>query len=344
MTRLAVIGLGRMGQNHARVLSEMDGVELVAVCDMNAEAARAVSQKFDVKGYASWREMLDTEELDAAIVAVPTRGHLEVAQGALAHGLHVLVEKPIASNLSEGRALIDSAAKSKRLLAVGHVERFNPAVRELRRRMAAGDIGRVFKVEAQRLGPFPERVRDVGVVIDLATHDLDVMRMVLASEVERLHAETEQRIHTEHEDMLNALLRFENGVVGVLQVNWLTPTKIRRFSVLGEGGLLQVDYLLQQLTQFKNADAAVMDGARQLEGVSEGEVIQHAVSKGEPLRLELESFVKAVRGDGSIEVAGEDGLRALHLAQALVTSGQEGRTLGGEELAELWRASARSGD
>jgi UDP-N-acetylglucosamine 3-dehydrogenase len=342
--RLAVIGLGRMGQNHTRVLREMKGVELRAVCDQSAGALESMSKKFDVKGYESWREMLEKEPLDAAIIAVPTRGHLEVAQGALAHGLHVLVEKPIATNLAEGRALVEAAQRSGMLLAVGHVERFNPAVRELRRRMDTGDIGRVFQVQAQRLGPFPERVRDVGVVIDLATHDLDVMRTVLGSEVDRLHAETEQRIHTEHEDMLNALLRFENGVVGVLQVNWLTPTKIRRFSVLGEGGMLDVDYLTQELTQYKNAEAESMDGERHLGGVSEGEVIHHPIVKGEPLKLELESFVNAVRGEGKVEVDGEDGLRALHLAQALVASGQEGRMMGHEELGALWASSMRSGD
>ena len=344
MIRLAVIGLGVMGQNHTRVLKAMAGVQLKAVCDQNAQAAESVSSKFDVKGYESWRAMLEKEQLDAAIVAVPTRGHLEVAQGALAHGLHVLVEKPIATNLAEGRALVDAARRSGRLLAVGHVERFNPAVRELRRRMNTGDIGRVFQVQTRRMGPFPDRVRDVGVVIDLATHDLDVMRTVLGCEVERLHAETEQRIHTEHEDMLNALLRFENGVVGVLQVNWLTPTKIRELSVLGEGGLLHVDYLTQELTQYKNAEAAAMKAARHLERVSEGEVIQHPIAKGEPLQLELHSFVTAVRGEGKIEVDGEDGLRALHLAQALVTSGQEGRTLDHQELDALWAASARGGD
>jgi UDP-N-acetylglucosamine 3-dehydrogenase len=342
--RLAVIGLGVMGQNHTRVLKDMEGVELAAVCDMNAKAVDSISNRFDVKGYRSWTEMLEQEKLDAAIIAVPTRGHLEVAQGALARGLHVLVEKPIATNLSEGRALVDSATRSGCLLAVGHIERFNPAVRELRRRMNAGDIGRVFQVQTQRMGPFPDRVRDVGVVIDLATHDLDVMRTVVGCEVDRLHAETEQRIHTEHEDMLNALLRFDNGVVGVLQVNWLTPTKIRELSVLGEGGLLHVDYLTQELTQYKNAEAASMDAEGQLEGVSEGEVIHHPITKGEPLKLELQSFIRAVRGEGDVEVDGEDGLRALHLAQALVAAAHEGRMMGHDELNALWTSSTRAGD
>lgn len=329
-----------MGRNHARVLSELAGAKLKAVCDQDGAAVATVASQHGVPGYRAWSEMLAAEKLDAVVVAVPTRGHLEVAEGALEHGLHVLVEKPIATNLAEGRALVQSARRRKRLLAVGHVERFNPAVRELQRRMAQGDVGRVFQVHTRRQGPFPQRIRDVGVVIDLATHDIDVMRTVLRSEVVRVNAETEQQIHTDHEDMLNALLRFASGAVGVLQVNWLTPTKIRELTVLGEGGMLHVDYLTQELTQYKNAKARV--GARGLEGVSEGEVVRHQVSKGEPLKLELESFLRAVRGDGKLEVDGEDGLRALHLAQALITAAQEERSLDHAELDALWRASARS--
>jgi UDP-N-acetylglucosamine 3-dehydrogenase len=342
VTDVAVIGLGAMGRNHVRVLSALPGAKLRAVCDQDGAAVATIASQYGVPGYRSWSEMMGAEKLDAVIVAVPTRGHLEVAEGALGHGLHVLVEKPIATNLAEGRALVESARRRKKLLAVGHVERFNPAVRELQRRMSAGDVGRVFQVHTRRQGPFPQRIRDVGVVIDLATHDLDVMRTVMRSEVNRVNAETEQRIHTDHEDMLNALLRFASGAVGVLQVNWLTPTKIRELTVLGEGGMLHVDYLTQELTQYKNARARV--GARELEGVSEGEVIHHQVAKGEPLKLELESFIRAVRGDGKLEVDGEDGLRALHLAEALVMSAQEGRSLDQEELNALWRASAGHSD
>lgn len=342
MTDVAVIGLGAMGRNHVRVLSELPGATLKAVCDQDGAAVAAITSQYGLAGYRGWLEMLQAERLDAVIVAVPTRGHFEVASGALAQGLHVLVEKPIATNLAEGRALVETARKANRVFAVGHVERFNPAVRELQRRMAAGDVGRVFQVHARRQGPFPQRIRDVGVVIDLATHDIDVMRTVLRSEVTRVNAETEQRIHTDHEDMLNALLRFASGAVGVLQVNWLTPTKIRELTVLGEGGMLHVDYLTQEVTMFKNAKARV--GAGELEGVAEGEVVRYEVAKGEPLKLELTSFLRAVRGEGKLEVDGEDGLHALHLAQALVTSAQEGRSLDQGDLDALWRASTRNQD
>ena len=343
MTRVAVIGLGTMGRNHVRILSELEGAELAAVCDEDARAVHAASERYGVPGYESWRKMLEAESLSAAVVAVPTRAHLEVAEGALEHGLHVLVEKPIATDLVEGRRLVECARRNGVVLAVGHVERFNPAVRELQRRVAAGDVGRIFQVQTRRQGPFPMRIRDVGVVIDLATHDLDIVRHIVGHEVSRLYAETEQRIHTDHEDMLNGLLRFDNGVVGVIQVNWLTPTKIRELSVLGEGGLFHVNYLTKELTHFKNADAdAGIDTARELAGVSEGDVVRYPVSTAEPLQMELSSFLEAVARGGPAEVDGNDGLRALHLAQALVDSAHEGRVFGPDELAALWAGGAQA--
>jgi predicted dehydrogenase len=175
-------------------------------------------------------------------------------------------------------------------------------VRELKRRLRAGELGRVFQVHARRVGPFPERVRDVGVVLDLAPHDIDVMRYLLESAVTRVHAETEQRINTDREDMLIGTLRFANGAVGVLDVNWLTPAKIRELSVLGERGMFVVDYLARELTFYENEAAGTVEAAgwaaRHLKGVSEGPVHRLHVDKQEPLRVELEAFVRAVR-DGT---------------------------------------------
>jgi len=336
VTRVGLIGLGAMGRNHLRVLSDLEGTELAAVCDQDAGVVSAVSTKYSIPGYASWDEMLDRERLDAAVVAVPTRFHMEAGLAALNHGLHVLVEKPIASNLEEGRRLVAAAASADRIFAVGHIERFNPAVRELQRRITAGEIGRMYQLHARRQGPFPARIRDVGVVIDLATHDLDVMHHLAGSEVQRLYAETEQRIHTDHEDILNALLKFESGVLGVLQVNWLTPTKIRELSVLGERGMFVCNYLTQELTHFKNADVAgAADAGRHPRVVTEGEAVSFPIKQAEPLRLELQSFVQAVRGEQPLEVDGEAGLRALHLALALVKSASESRVISKAELDSL---------
>ncbi len=345
MTRVALIGLGAMGRNHLRVLSDLEGVELAAVCDQDPAALEAAARRYSGPTYRSWDEMLDRERLDAAVVAVPTRFHHQAGLAALEHGVHVLVEKPIAKDLEEGRQLVAAARRAKKLLAVGHIERFNPAVRELQTRINAGDIGRMFQVQARRKGPFPERIRDVGVVIDLATHDLDVMHTLAASDVQRLYAETEQRIHTEHEDMLNALLRFESGVLGVLQVNWLTPTKIRELSVLGERGMFVCNYLTQDLVYFKNAEFSSEPNADyRATAVTEGEAVRFPIAQGEPLRLELQAFVQAVRGERPLEVDGDAGLRALHLALALVASATEARVLGKAELEKLWtRRSVRAG-
>ena len=191
--------------------------------------------------------MLAEERIDLLSVCVPTLLHLEVALAAIQKGIPLLVEKPIAASLDEGRVMMEAAQRAGIPLMIGHVERFNPAVLELKQHLQKGELGRVFQVYARRTGPFPQRVRDVGVVHDLAPHDIDIMRFLLDSEVDRVYAETEQRISTEHEDMLSGLLRFRNGVVGVLDVNWLTPIKIRQLSVLGEKGLFTVDYLNQDL-------------------------------------------------------------------------------------------------
>jgi predicted dehydrogenase len=326
-----------MGRNHLRVLSDLEGVELAAICDQDANILTAAERKYSVPAYRSWHEMLDQERLDAAVVAVPTRFHRDAGLAALERGVHVLIEKPIATSLEEGRQLIAAAQRTKKLLAVGHIERFNPAVRELQRRLEAGEGGRIFQLQAVRDGPFASRIRDVGVTIDLATHDLDVMHHLARSEVQRLYAETEQRIHTDHEDMLNALLRFENGVLGVLQVNWLTPTKIRQLTVLGERGMFVCNYLTQELMFYKNAEVeAGRDADSPLRTVTEGEAVSFPIQKGEPLRLELQAFAQAVRGERPLEVDGAAGLRALHLALAVVESATQARLIGKDDLDSLW--------
>jgi predicted dehydrogenase len=332
-----------MGRNHLRVLSGLEGATLAAVCDQDPQAVAASAKQYHVLGYGSWEEMVGRERLDAVVVAVPTRFHHQVVLGALDSGIHVLVEKPIATNLEEARELVSRADRAGLVLAVGHVERFNPAVRELQKRLGAGEIGRLFQVQARRQGPFPARIRDVGVVIDLATHDLDVMSHIAGSQVNRVYAETERRIHTEHEDILNALLKFESGMLGVLQVNWLTPTKIRELSVLGEKGLFICNYLTQELTYFRNADVKPGGaGALHPYGVSEGDMRRYPVAQSEPLQLELESFLHAVGGNGPIEVDGEAGLRALHLALALIESATSSRVLGQDELRALWGSTSSS--
>jgi predicted dehydrogenase len=215
------------------------------------------------------------------------------------------------------------------MLTIGHIERFNPAIIALKGQLDLGALGKVYQIHVRRIGPFPDRIKDVGVVVDLATHDLDIMHYITGCQVVRLHAELGRRLHTAHEDLLSAVLRFENDVIGVLDINWLTPTKVRELSVVGERGAFVVNYLTQDLMLYEN-DAALQHGnwhELAVLGVSEGRMIRFKVGKKEPLRAELEAFATAVRSRGTAPVHGIDGLRALAIAQKLGESGATGETL-----------------
>lgn len=323
--KCAVIGVGTMGRNHARVCSEISSVELVGVADVNLKTAEAVAKQFGGRAYANYIQLLDVEKPDAVIIAVPTEHHLEVALNVIRRNIHLMIEKPIAFTVNEGEQIIEAADQANVKLMIGHIERFNPAIIALKARLAAGELGSVFQIEARRQGPFPIRVVDVGVVIDLAVHDLDIMRYISGAEITRIYAETERHIHSTREDMLTGLVRLSNGAIGSLIINWLTPTKIRELYVTGELGLFRVDYLTQDLYFFKNAstNGDQWEALQVLRGVSEGPMVRHVVAKKEPLRMEVESFIEAVLGNKAVAVTGKDGLRALILAHALVQSGFE---------------------
>lgn len=326
--KLAVIGAGAMGRNHLRVLNDLDAVALVGVADADVATAERVARRFHAPAYGSYSEMLEVERPDGVVVAVPTALHREVTLEAISRGAHVLVEKPIAFTVDEGREMIEAAQDAGVILTVGHIERYNPAILELHKRLREQQLGRVFQMNARRLGPFPPRVRDVGVVIDLATHDVDIMRFLSGSEVVRVQAETARRIHTEHEDLLSGLLRFENDSIGVLDINWLTPTKIRELMIVGERGAFHANYLTQDLYFYENNYVKTdWDTISNIEGVSEGDMVRLRIEKTEPLRVELDRFVRAIRGEEVSIVSGEDGLQALHVARKIVESGLEGRAI-----------------
>jgi len=318
-----------MGRNHARVLRELPDVELVGVADSNLDAACQVAEFHASRGYSSLEELLSKEKPEAVTIAVPTENHHRAVMEALAAGCHVMVEKPIAATIAEADELVAAATSANRVLAVGHIERYNPAVLELKRRLDEGQLGRAYQFDAQRLGPFPQRIRDVGVVIDLATHDLDLMRFLTGSEIVRVYAETRRKVHTTREDMVSGLVRLADGSVGLLQINWLTPTKIRQMTVTGERGMFRADYLTQDLYFHENAEAPDHNWQQitMLRGVSEGSMVKYVIRKREPLQSELEAFIKAIAGDLAGIVSGEDGSEALRLALAMVESGDEGRVV-----------------
>lgn len=318
-----------MGRNHIRVYRDLVGADLVAVADGDREAAVQAALRNGCEPYTDHREMLEVVQPDAVTVAVPTHAHYEVVRDALEAGANVLVEKPIAATVEQAKELVRVAEAAGKLLMVGHIERYNPAVLELKRRLERGELGRVFQIHARRLGPFPARVRDVGVVVDLATHDIDIMRYLSGSEATRVFAETKRMVHTSNEDLLNGLIRFEDDMVGVVEINWLTPTKIRELFVTGERGMFRADYLTQDLYFFENAEVTGVpyEPLNVLRGVSEGAMIRFALQRVEPLRAELESFLAACAGQEARVVTGEDGTRALQLALALISSADSGNVV-----------------
>ena len=321
--RAGVVGVGAMGRVHARIYVEMDDVDLVATSDPDVAARERLSGTHRVKAYADHVEMAEAERLDVVSVATPTHLHASISCDLLERGVHVLVEKPVALSIEQGQAMIEEARKAGLVLMVGHVEHFNPAVNEIRGRLARNELGKVFQIHARRLSPFPPRITDVGVILDLASHDIEVMRHLVGSNVARVFAEVAQKAHAAEEDLLNGLLRFENGVIGVLDVNWLTPTKVRQLTVLGENGMYLVDYITQDVYWYQNSQMMHQASSSEVfRGVWEGDMIKVRVQKKEPLREEIGAFLDAVRGETPVPVSGEDGLDVLTTAKWLVESGK----------------------
>ncbi len=327
--KAAVIGAGAMGANHVRLYSQLLEVELVGVADISKTLANEVGARYRCNSYKKYLDLLDNEKPDIITIAVPTQAHTKVAIDCLEAGVATLVEKPIADTVENAKKIMETSNLSGIPLMIGHIERFNPAVSELKKRLKKKCLGRIFSMNATRVGPFPHRIRDVGVVIDLAVHDIDIMRYVSNAEVKRVFAETEKNIHTKCEDILSGILKFDSGAVGNLDINWLTPEKIRELKVIGEKGMFVVKYITQELMFYENLKA---NGDRYnyqdiLMGVAEGDITQIRIKKREPLRLELEAFIESVKKGKTPPVSGKDGLKALEIALAISDSAQKNKVM-----------------
>lgn len=336
--KIAVVGTGSMGMNHLRVLRDFneEQVQIVGVAETYEPNLKMAVSRFHVPGYTDYREMVEKAQPDLVVVVVPTHLHFEAASYMLDRGINVLVEKPMASNIEEALALIQLAHIRGAKLAIGHVERFNPAVIEVKRRLIADELGQVFHLHARRLGPFPPRIRDVGVTLDLATHDIDVMRYLADAEVEHVYSETQRRIHSTHEDLLLGVLRFTNQAIGILDVNWLTPTKVRELSITGEKGMYLINYLTQDVYFYENDyTTTTWDALRSFTGVSEGTMTRLKIQKAEPLRLEYENVMTAIQEDALPTVSGEDGLAVLKIVSQLAESKQKSTSNGQYVKAEM---------
>ena len=325
--RGAVLGLGMIGRHHARLLQTSPAFAFAGAADPGGDRFDAVRDDADV--HASLDALLERGRPDFVVVAVPTEEHLPAARACAAAGVAVLVEKPLAATAAEARELIAACEAAGVRGAVGHVERYNPALLELRRRVQDGQLGEVFRIATERVGPFPDRVRDVGVVKDLATHDLDLVRWIGGAPIARLAAETANRTGRPHEDLVLVTGRLTSGVAFNSVVDWLTPTKTRHTQVLGDEGMLVADTLTSDLTFYANG-RTVSDWAtsQALRGVTEGDATRYALTRREPILAELEAFAAYVSGvaDGGVVTLAE-GLETVLAAEAALDSAARGETV-----------------
>jgi UDP-N-acetylglucosamine 3-dehydrogenase len=327
--RCAVIGAGQMGTHHVNAFERAAGAELVAVADPDEATAKAAIGRRPVSWEPHWQALIERDDVDAVSIAVPSEFHAEVALAALDAGKHVLVEKPIATTIADGQRMEQAATAKGRKLMVGHVERFNPAVGKVAELMQLERLGRIYRAAATRSGPIPARIKDTGVAIDLATHDLDIMQHVLSRQITQVYAERAQFQHASQEDMLTCLLRFgDDGPFGLLDVNWLTPEKRRELTILGESGLLRADYLSQDVWFIESATTLTgWDELARIRGDAEGAVLRFALRKQEPLLAELEAFVQCVVDDTPEPVTAREGTQVLAAALALRESAERGQPI-----------------
>jgi predicted dehydrogenase len=316
-----------MGRHHARLLQSAQDAEFAGAVDPGGDRFRAVHEQGLV--FDSIDALLSTGRVDFAIVCVPTELHLAAVEQLCPAGVSVLVEKPLAATVDQAREIVRICAESGVRGAVGHVERFNPALQELRRRLLGGQVGRLFSVSTERTGPFPARIQDVGVVTDLATHDIDLVSWLSDSRIASVSARTQHLTGREHEDHVMACGVLESGASFSLAVDWVSPRKVRRTRVLGERGMLEADTLTADLYFYENAEVGIVwSAAQQFRGVSEGNVTRYALPRREPLAVEHEAFIHLVTDQpGADMVTLEDGVEIVAAADAVLRSARDGGTI-----------------
>lgn len=321
--RAGLIGMGVMGNNHARTLSSIEGVELMGIADP-AREGEIVS---GVKVLGDYEALLELG-IDYAVVATPTGLHEEVGLALVEHGAHALIEKPLAPTITESRVLAEAFSRAGLIGAVGHIERYNPSLQEARRRIAAGQLGRILQVATRRQGPFPGRIADVGVVMDLGTHDIDLTAWVTGEQYTHVSAVTAHRTGRVYEDMVSVSAKLSDGTIASHLVNWLSPFKERTVVITGEDGAFVADTLTADLTFHANGVSPDQwDEFTAFRGVQMGDVVRYSIPRPEPLRVEHEAFRDAVLGKDSGIVTLADGLRVVEVAEAILASARQGRTI-----------------
>jgi len=329
--RAGLLGLGMMGRNHARVLASLEGVDLVGIADPTGGLPGAAPH--GVRVVNDLAELLALG-IDYAMVATPTRYHLETALQLVGAGVHALIEKPLTTDLASASQIAEAFAGAGLTGAVGHIERYNPALQQARTRIANGDLGEIYQITTRRQGPFPGRIADVGVILDLATHDIDLTAWVAQQPFVSVAARTAHRSGRPHEDLVAITGQLADGTVTNHLVNWLSPMKERVTVITGEKGALAADTLTADLTFFENGLVPTQwNEVAQFRGVTEGNMTRFAYAKPEPLRVEHEQFRDALLGkDGADIVTLQQAAATVAVANAAAESARTGRVLTIEQV------------
>ena len=306
--KVGVVGVGSLGQHHARNYSELPNCELVGVADIDRKAATRIASQCRCQALFDYHLLLDNDQIDAVSIVLPTELHYQAAKDFLDRGIHVLVEKPITNEVSEARELIEMASKRDRILQVGHIERFNAAIVHLNKILT-----RPMWIECHRLGPYDPRVRDVGVVLDLMIHDIDIVLQIVDSAIVSIEA-VGVPIISKREDIANARIKFENGCTANLNVSRVTPSKLRKIRVFQPNTYISLDYARQSLEIFTREEIRDADSDE-----PQAQIVRKRIrlKKEEPLKVELSHFVDCVRNGHEPHVTGEHGHDALEVAVAI---------------------------
>lgn len=327
MVNAAVIGIGNMGKNHARVYSELSGVNLVSIADVD-ERSMEIARKLGCEFYSDYAEMLKSEDIDAISIAVPTKLHKKVALDCINAGKHVLVEKPIAESVDSAQKIISAAEKGRRVLMVGHIERFNPAVQKLKQIIRKGKLGEITSIIARRVGIFPPQIKDANVILDLAVHDIDVFGYLLEKQPLEVFAKAGRALNGTREDHAMILLNY-GATTCLSHVNWITPVKIRNLAVTGTKGYAELNYISQDLKIYQSVYERAYDSFGDFVvkfGMPQEMNIK--VVKEEPLKVELGHFVSCVKNGSEPIASGRDALLALRLSLCALESYRKNKPVG----------------
>lgn len=312
LPRFAVIGTGVMGNNHARIFSEVAGAELAAIADIDVENGGRLAERYACKFYSDYQEMCDNEKLDGISVCTPTSMHYEIGRNLIERGINILLEKPICDDIDKADELVRLARARKVCLLVGHIERYNPAIVQLKKIIDQQVLGDLITIQTNRLGLLPTRIQDANVVIDLAIHDIDICNYLFQSVPDRVYINCGKAILTGREDHVEIMLHYADKTA-MINANWITPVKIRNMRVTGTTGIAELDYIDQRLELYRNdSEKTFNDYQDFLNKFSSAAKEVVAIEKKEPLLLELSHFISVVR-DGK-HVVDEFAVNALRVA------------------------------